>query len=144
MTQRVRISSKKTEKITLSDGSFVLIKGSLDYDSFNVFMQAITKEELEEATNSKKKTAKDKVKEMSIEEEMRLSLDFLKEIIVGWNFIDGDDQEIPFDAELINNFDIATISEILHPAIEIYKAEKKRLLSSEQTSSTDKSEEVPA
>lgn len=70
------------------------------------------------------------------------SLKFLKEAIVGWNFIDEKGEAIPFDSALIDDFDVETVSEVFVAIQKLYLPEKKSLPSSTPTSPKDSSEEV--
>jgi len=127
MTQRPRITSKNNKQIDLSDGSFVLVRGSMSWRA----IQMLKDFQVEDG------------EEMDMTKQFEASLRFLKEAIVGWNFVDGDGAVVPFDSALIDDFDVETVSEVFIAIQKIYLPEKKSSQSSSQTSSTDSEDVEP-
>jgi len=126
MSQRPRITSKNTKKIELSDGSFVLVRGSMSWRALQMAKDFTAEEEVDMTT------------------QLAASLNFLKEAIVGWNFVDGDGQPVPFDKELIDDFDMDTVSEVFVAIQSIYLPEKKSSQSSSPILSKDSEETEPS
>ncbi len=129
MSQRARISSKNTKKIELSDGSHVIVVASMSWRALQM---------------AKAFDKGDDESEIDLVDQIKASLSFLKESIVGWNFIDGDGKLIDFDKELIDDFDMETITEVFLAIKSIYTAEKKSSQLSEPTSSKDSEETEPS
>lgn len=127
MTQRPRITSRNNRQIDLSDGSFVLARGSMSWRAIQML---------------KDFAPSDGEDEPDMTRQFESSLKFLKEAIVGWNFIDEKGEAIPFDSALIDDFDVETVSEVFVAIQKLYLPEKKSLPSSTPTSPKDSSEEV--
>lgn len=113
ITKRPRITSKNIVELVLDDGSKVCVRGGLPYKAFksvvNLFKQ--NKEQGEE-------------EDMSVAE-IKGSIDFLKQIVVSWDFIDSSGNVVDYSPELIEDLDIDTIAEITRKASQIYMPEKK-------------------
>jgi len=106
MDQKVRLSGASPVQIDLSDGSWVKVKGKMDFQSFQVFAGVLN----------------DEVKPA---EQIGITLEFLAKVIIDWNFIDGDGKIVEYSEEKVKEMDVETINEIIEKVIEIYKPEKK-------------------
>ncbi len=113
ITKRPRITSKNIVEIVLDDGSKVSVRGGLPYKAFksvvNLFKQ-----------NKEQGGAED----MSIAE-IEGSIDFLKQIVVSWDFIDSGGNVVDYSPELIEELDVNTVAEITRKASLLYTPEKK-------------------
>lgn len=110
--QQPRITSKNLKRIDLSDGSFVLVKGSIDYAVFEMYEKFASTEHADRSAYFK------------------FGLDFLKLVVTDWNFVDDKGATIPYAPEMLDDLDLATIEELLPPVMQIYTAEKKSLTQS--------------
>lgn len=104
---KVRISTSDPRKVELKDGGSVTVKGSLDFKSLESFSELAAK------------------KEPTMGDQARMALDFLKSIIMDWDFVDASGQRIPFSKDLVESMDVETVGEIVTKVLPIYSAEKK-------------------
>jgi hypothetical protein len=112
--QKVRLSNLKTHKIELEDGSFVEIKGLMDYETYKLFIEKF--KNVKEEGKEENKTNLDF---------FNVALDFLKAVIIKWNFVDTEGKIIEFRPELVDHLDLETIQELIEKSIGFYMPEKK-------------------
>jgi len=110
--QKVRLSTLKTHKIEMEDGSFVIVKGLMDYATYKLFMEKFR------GLKNEKKSKEDL-------EFFNIALEFLKTIIIGWNFVDSEGTIISYKPELVDHLDIETINELMEKTMGLYMPQKK-------------------
>lgn len=104
---KVRISTSDPRKVELKDGGSVTVKGSLDFKSLEAFSELASK------------------KDPTMGDQARMALDFLKAIIMDWDFVDAKGQPIAYKKELVESLDVETVGELVTLVLPIYSAEKK-------------------
>ena len=114
MPRKVRIASLNAKKIELDDGSSVTVKGSLDFKSLEAFVSKAGKEDL------------------TIGDQVRFAIDFLKSIIVDWDFVDEKGGNLKYTPDLVEGLDIETIQALVEKATPLYSMEKKSPMPSAQ------------
>jgi hypothetical protein len=112
--QKVRLSNLKTHKVEMEDGSFVEIKGLMDYSTYKLFIEKFKNVKEEEKEENKTNL-----------DFFNVALDFLKTVIVKWNFVDAEGKIIEFSPEWIDHLDLETIQELMEKSLEFYMPEKK-------------------
>lgn len=123
--QKPRITSKNAHRIDLSDGSFVIVKGSMSWRILRTLIEF-------EADHEKPENPA-----VAAEKAFQNIVELLKIAIIGWNFIDEAGEPIPFDKNLIDDMDYQSLTEIMKLVKPLYLPEKKSLPSSTQTSPED-------
>jgi hypothetical protein len=130
MSKKVRLASLNIKDVELEDGSKVTVKASINYETFLIFKEIVKGFQADECENVEEKG-----------EQIKNTIEFLKTVIVRWDFEDAEGKIIEFQKELVDDLDIHTITEISQMTFVLYNPEKKSSTQSEPTSST-KSKEV--
>lgn len=120
---KIRLADGKTKKIKLNETDSIEVLKNIEYD----FYKDLVKIGQAEQTNA------------------ALIIPFLQKIIVGWEVLDDEGQQIPFSVENISKIDGVVALELFQMLQPDYMPEKKSLpQSDEQSSAKTDSEPVNA
>jgi hypothetical protein len=108
------INKNKTYRVDLGDGEYIDVRDQLSFKEFT---------ELTEKENDK-----------------NMVFDLLKMVIIDWNIYDENRRLVPFQPELISDFDLSTATEVLKKAMKRYVPDKKKVELLTESLSTDLNE----